>query len=380
MQRLSQRIQALESELSETQAKVQTFNQPPSSSDASVALAASAEEPGEIKDEGVAPAIEAAETGGEPQKALDELQAQFDRYKSEQSTKYEQGVMKVNSANVSHLRTKLDRPSAEQLVIILQVKLKQENQQWRGVRQHIETLQKEFKTPTQGGNFDLNTAIDEIVEVLKTERDKALATATEITAEKVKLEAALVAAKAEAAAIAATSTEVKSEDATKDSADEQKVSKERDELRHQIETLTTQCRASEEKAAKAAVKASMADKYKKDLTELRAKISSGQLVASTGATPPGPAAGAPTLSIKGESAAVPVTTASTDDAIDLGAVGGTPAAGRAARGARGTASRGATTRGVPRGTARGRGRGAANGARLDVQSVLAGKSQAENAI
>jgi hypothetical protein len=166
----------------------------------------------------------------------------------------------------------------------------------------------------------------------------------------------------------------------KDSADEQKVSKERDELRHQIETLTTQCRASEEKAAKAAVKASMADKYKKDLTELRAKISSGQLVASTGATPPGPAAGAPTLSIKGESAAVPVTTASTDDAIDLGAVGGTPAAGRAARGARGTVSRGATTRGVPRGTARGRGRGAANGARLDVQSVLAGKSQAENVI
>ena len=249
---------------------------------------------------------------------------------------------------------------------MLQVKLKQENQQWRGVRQHIETLQKEFKTPTQGGNFDLNTAIDEIVEVLKTERDKALTTVSEVTAEKVKLEAALEAAKTEAATPV---TRPAGEDVTVDSAEVQKVPKERDELRQQIETLTTQCRASEEKAAKAAVKASMADKYKKDLTELRAKIASGQLAPPTTAG----ASGTPTLSIKGESGATPVTTASTDDAIDLNTAGGTPVATRGARGARGSTARGTAPRGAVRGAARGRGRGAAaNGARLDVQSVLAG--------
>jgi hypothetical protein len=105
VQRLSQRVQALESELSKARDKAQTSTQPASSSDASTMLAANGEEPGEIKDEAVVPEANATEAGAEPKIALDELQAQFDKYKSEQSTKYEQGVMKVNSANVSFTRT-----------------------------------------------------------------------------------------------------------------------------------------------------------------------------------------------------------------------------------------------------------------------------------
>lgn len=196
--------------------------------------------------------------------------------------------------------------------------------------------------------------------MLRTERDKALSTVTELAAEKVKLEQALEAAKSEAATIAAAAGP---KEASNGSTEVAGVTKERDELRQQIETLTTQCRAAEEKAAKAAVKASMADKYKKDLTELRAKIASGVTAAASSA--------GPTLSIKGESSA---TAASTDDAIDLNAGSATPAATRGARGARGSAARGATARGATRGATRARGRGAAaNGARpLDVQSVLAG--------
>lgn len=65
------------------------------------APSADVEEPGEIKTDTAVQVNTTAESSEEPHKALDELQAQFDKYKSEQSTKYEQGVMKVNSANVS---------------------------------------------------------------------------------------------------------------------------------------------------------------------------------------------------------------------------------------------------------------------------------------
>ena len=245
--------------------------------------------------------------------------------------------------------------------------MKQENQQWRGVRLHIETLQKEYKTPTQGGNFDLNTAIDEIVEVLRTERDTALATASEAVVEKAKLETALEEAKAKVAAAASSTANVsKPASDTADSAQIEALQKEKDQLRQQIEALTTQCRASEEKAAKAAVKASMADKYKKDLTELRQKLAQNQAgagPAAPAAPPPGPGVG---FSIKGESAPSPAS-ASTEDAIDLNATAAQSI--RGTRGARGGAVRGTATRGVTRGAARGRGRGG----KLDVASVLAGE-------
>lgn len=58
-------------------------------------------EPGEIKSEAVPTDTASQEANPDSQRAFEELQAQFDQYKSEQSTKYEQGVMKVNSANVS---------------------------------------------------------------------------------------------------------------------------------------------------------------------------------------------------------------------------------------------------------------------------------------
>jgi hypothetical protein len=241
--------------------------------------------------------------------------------------------------------------------------LKQENQQWRGVRQHIETLQKEYKTPTQGGNFDLNTAIDEIVEVLKTERDRALAAASEATVEKSKLEAKAQVAAAESS----SATGSKSVSDTADATQLEALQKERDQLRQQVETLTTQCRASEEKAAKAAVKASMADKYKKDLTELRQKLAQSQAGAGPSAPSAPPAAPGVGFSIKGESAPSP-TSASTEDAIDLNATAAQSV--RGTRGGRGAAVRGASTRGATRGAARGRGRGG----KVDVASVLAGKS------
>ena len=235
------------------------------------------------------------------------------------------------------------------------------------MRQHIENLQKEYKTPTQGGNFDLNTAIDEIVETLKTERDRALATASEATIEKSKLETALEEAKAQAAA--AASSTASGDKPASDPADARQLEtlqKERDQLRQQIETLTTQCRASEEKAAKAAVKASMADKYKKDLTELRQKLAQNQAGTGPSAPPAPPAAPGVGFSIKGESAPSPAS-ASTEDAIDLNATAAQSV--RGARGGRGATIRGASTRGATRGAARGRGRGG----KVDVASVLAGQ-------
>jgi len=100
VQRLSKQVEALEKDLSEARATVHTAVQPEATAATTTVAVADEKEPGEIKDIPASTDEATADAGGESQKALDELQAQFDKYKSEQSTKYEQGVMKVNSANV----------------------------------------------------------------------------------------------------------------------------------------------------------------------------------------------------------------------------------------------------------------------------------------
>jgi hypothetical protein len=88
-------VTTLEKELTEAQKQADTV-QDTSSQKPDEAL-----EPGEIKSEALPTDTISPETNHDSQKAFEKLQAQFDQYKSEQSTKYEQGVMKVNSANVS---------------------------------------------------------------------------------------------------------------------------------------------------------------------------------------------------------------------------------------------------------------------------------------
>jgi hypothetical protein len=95
VERLNLRVATLEQELVEAHKQAQVV-QSASNQKADEAL-----EPGEIKTEAVVLNTTPQEDGPDSQKALEELQAQFNQYKSEQSTKYEQGVMKVNSANVS---------------------------------------------------------------------------------------------------------------------------------------------------------------------------------------------------------------------------------------------------------------------------------------
>ena len=91
---LNLRVTTLEKELTEAQKQVNAV-QEMSSQKPDETL-----EPGEIKPEAVPTNTTSEETNPDSQKAFEKLQAQFDQYKTEQSTKYEQGVMKVNSANV----------------------------------------------------------------------------------------------------------------------------------------------------------------------------------------------------------------------------------------------------------------------------------------
>lgn len=229
-----------------------------------------------------------------------------------------------------------------------------------------------MNTTATDGTFDVEATVDQVVALLVKQRDEAVAATKEAQAEKTKIQGLLVEAQAK---LAANDKAAPAQGATANADQVKALETERDAAKSTIETLTSQLRAAEEKAAKSAVKASMADKYKKDLTELKSKVSSGQLVAGPAAganttagasSPAAPASPAPmSLSIKGGGGSAATAAASSgspaSQSTDATATSTTPAASTTTRGAKAGTARGAAR------TARGRGRST-------LQSVLAGKS------
>jgi hypothetical protein len=107
VEKLNLQVQSLAKELSAAQAKAELAADTQPKGDASAAQAKEASlEPGEIKPDVTTTEDTSQATELDSQKALNDLQARFNEYKTEQSSKYEQGVMKVNSANVSFLSKK----------------------------------------------------------------------------------------------------------------------------------------------------------------------------------------------------------------------------------------------------------------------------------